>query len=60
MRLSVDRYGYQRLTLYKNGKKTWEQVHRLVALAFIPKEEGKTQVNHKDENKLNNCVDNLE
>ena len=35
-------------------------IHRLVAYAFLPKEEGKDFVNHKDGNKHNNCVDNLE
>lgn len=48
--------GYCQVSL---GKKT-VKVHRLVALAFIPTIEGKTQVNHIDGNKQNNHVSNLE
>ena len=48
------------MDLRKNGEHHNFQVHRLVAEAFIPNPEGKETVNHKDENKLNNCVDNLE
>lgn len=48
--------GYCQIDL---GKKT-VKVHRLVALAFIPTIEGKTQVNHIDGNKQNNHVSNLE
>ena len=43
-----------------NGKWKHELVHRLVALAFIDNAEGKTEVNHIDRNKENNCVENLE
>lgn len=35
-------------------------IHRLVAMAFIPNPNGYKEINHKDENKLNNNVDNLE
>lgn len=43
-----------------NGKKKTVRVHRLVAFAFIPNPLMLEQVNHKDEDKLNNFVDNLE
>lgn len=35
-------------------------IHRLVAMAFIPNPKGCKEINHKDENKLNNNADNLE
>lgn len=60
MKTYVDRYGYVRVCLYKDGKKTTEQVHRLVALTFIPNPDNLPQVNHKDANKQNNNVTNLE
>lgn len=52
--------GYLKVQLWKNNKSKAEYIHRLVALAFIPNPEGKPQVNHKDEDKQNNYVDNLE
>lgn len=50
--------GYMRVTLYPSGK-TYS-IHRLVAEAFVFKPEGTTCVNHKDGNKKNNNVENLE
>lgn len=52
--------GYLRIELWKNGKVVRFLVHRLVAQTFIPNPEKFPQVNHKDENKQNNCVNNLE
>lgn len=52
--------GYNSLTLWKNGKENGFLVHRLVAEAFIPNPNNLPQVNHKDENKQNNCAENLE
>lgn len=57
---TIDRYGYYHLILRKNGKRKGFTVHRLVAQAFIPNLNNYPQINHKDENKTNNCVDNLE
>lgn len=51
-----DSVGYRKVTI--SGKN--EFVHRFVAIAFIPNPENKPQVNHKDGNKLNNAVSNLE
>lgn len=51
---------YRRVTLCKNGDIKRFQVHRLVALTFIPNPENKPQVNHIDNNTENNCIDNLE
>lgn len=58
--LKEDRHGYLRVFLSKNSKKKGFFVHRLVAKAYIPNPEGKAQVNHKDGDKKNNHVSNLE
>lgn len=52
--------GYYNVSLSKNGKPHHKIVHRLVAEAFIPNPEGFREINHKDEDKTNNHVDNLE
>ena len=52
--------GYLFVNLYKDGKMKHYSLHRLVAMAYIPNPENLPQVNHKDENKTNNCLQNLE
>lgn len=52
--------GYYQYQLWHKGKCRVASGHRLVAQAFIPNPDNKPFVNHKDENKLNNFVDNLE
>ena len=56
---SINR-GYKRITLCKNGKRENKVIHRIVAEAFLDNPKNFLCVNHKDENKLNNCVENLE
>lgn len=57
---SVDRFGYVRFSATKNKKQKTIRIHRLVAELFIPNPNNLPQVNHKDGNKLNNTVSNLE
>ena len=52
--------GYAHVTIYINTKGKRVKIHRLVATAFIPNPENKPYVNHKDGNRSNNSVDNLE
>lgn len=52
--------GYHYVDLRKKGHRKQFRVHRLVAEAYIPNPENKPQINHKDENKINNHVSNLE
>jgi hypothetical protein len=55
-----DKDGYLATDLYVNGVRHKKRVHRLVAEAFIPNPENKPEVNHRDGNKMNNEVANLE
>ena len=55
-----DKDGYLKIGLRKNRKTDFILVHRLVAQTFLPNPENLPQVNHKDENKANNRVENLE
>lgn len=52
--------GYLEVTLHVNGIKKNLYVHRLAAEAFIPNPDGLSDVNHIDEDKTNNCINNLE
>ena len=58
---SINNCGYKIVVLLKPGTKPiCKSVHRLVAETFIANFANLSDVNHKDENKLNNCVENLE
>ena len=52
--------GYLKVTLSKYGESKRFYLHRLVAIQFIDNPNNLSQVNHKDGNKLNNNVNNLE
>ena len=52
--------GYLQVQLYKEGKDKWYYVHVLVATAFLENPMGYKEINHIDENKQNNCMENLE
>lgn len=59
--VSVNSAGYKKVTINSNGKYINKYLHRLMAEVFIENEcDWKTEVNHKDGNKLNNNLDNLE
>lgn len=57
---SIDKDGYIIVTLYREGVGKQCKLHRLVAEVFISNPQRLPQINHKDENKANNCTDNLE
>jgi len=60
MKTPLHHSGYVHCALRRNGKSTSFTIHRLVALAHIPNPDNKPQVNHKDSNRANNHVSNLE
>lgn len=55
-----DKDGYLVVDLVVNYQRKNYKIHRLVAEAYIPNPENKPQVNHRDENKENNCINNLD
>lgn len=60
LKCRTDSYGYQMVILCKDKKQKNYLVHRLVANTFLENPYNYDSINHKDENKLNNCVENLE
>lgn len=56
----IDKDGYLNVSLSRGNKVKKGKIHRLVAQAFIPNPDNLPQINHKDECKTNNRVDNLE
>ena len=60
LKLQLNEKGYLRVALRIDGKTKWYRVSRLVANLFIPNPDNLPEVNHKDENKLNNYAENLE
>jgi hypothetical protein len=56
----IDKDGYLNVSLSRGNKVKKGKIHRLVASAFIPNPDNLPQINHKDECKTNNRVDNLE
>lgn len=56
----INRYGYPTVIVMVNGIQKNMVVHRLIAKAFICNPDNLPEVNHKDGNKLNNSVTNLE
>lgn len=60
LKQAVGSHGYRVVNLRIDGKSVLFLVHRLVAMAHLESVEGKPLVNHKDGNKQNNHIDNLE
>ena len=60
LRPGYDKDGYLQVALCKDGKPKTKKIHRLVTETFIPNPNGFSEVNHKDEIKTNNYVENLE
>ena len=56
----VDNVGYKQVILYKDNKRYYRRVHKLIADTFLDKKDGCPYVNHKNGNKLKNELNNLE
>ena len=60
MKISGGKGNYEMICLFKDGKAYYDYIHRIVAKAYIPNPNNLPQVNHKDEVKGHNWVNNLE
>lgn len=60
LKQQCDRYGYMKVQFSVNGKTICRKTHRIVALCFLTNLKHLPEVNHKDCNPKNNCVNNLE
>jgi len=60
LRPKIDKDGYHEYALTINGVVTYKRGHRIIAETFLPNPQNKPTINHKDGNKANNCIDNLE
>ena len=60
MKLRQNKNGYMQIGLTKHNVRKMTYVHRLIAETFIENPDNKSQINHKDGDKLNNSVENLE
>ena len=60
LKTRISKLGYEQITITYGGEKYFRTIHRLVATAFLINPDNKPEVNHIDENKLNNSVGNLE
>lgn len=60
MKLEKNKDGYLRVDLYRNNNKKHKKVHRLLAREFLEGYNNNLCINHKDENKQNNLITNLE
>ncbi len=58
--LAVNKGGYHTVNLFKDNETKMLKAHRALMQAFVPNPENKRTVNHKDGNKLNNHISNLE
>ena len=60
LKQKTDKGGYKRVSLWLDGKQRTHLSHRLIALTFLNKVEGKELINHKDSCPSNNLIENLE